>query len=53
MTRLKVRAPQTGESLQEYLLELITGEAQQPTLAETAERNQRYACALREERTSQ
>ncbi|MFF3358776.1 antitoxin [Streptomyces sp. NPDC002917] len=41
MTRLKVRAAQTGQSLQEYLLELITLGAQQPTLAETAERTQR------------
>ncbi|GAA3823256.1 hypothetical protein GCM10022206_71940 [Streptomyces chiangmaiensis] len=35
------------------MLELITREAQQPTLAETAERTQRYARALREEHTSQ
>lgn len=47
MTRLKVRAPQTGQSLQEYLLELTTCEARQPVLAETAERTQRYARALR------
>ncbi|WP_416384769.1 FitA-like ribbon-helix-helix domain-containing protein [Streptomyces sp. 3212.3] len=30
MTRLKVRAPQTGQSLQEYLLELTTREAPHP-----------------------
>jgi hypothetical protein len=44
---------QTGQSPQEYLLELITREAQQPTLAETAERTQRYARALRKEHASQ
>ncbi|MGW3622521.1 FitA-like ribbon-helix-helix domain-containing protein [Streptomyces sp. NPDC000880] len=53
MSRLKVRAAQTGQSLQEFLLELITREAQQPTLAETAERTQRYARALRKEHASQ
>ncbi|MGW3917732.1 hypothetical protein ACWEBX_40705 [Streptomyces sp. NPDC005070] len=38
MTRLKVRAPQIGQALHQHLLELVTREAQQPTLAETAER---------------
>ncbi|MEV5083874.1 hypothetical protein AB0K74_35475 [Streptomyces sp. NPDC056159] len=53
MTRLKVRAAQTGQSSRNTLVELITLEAQQPTLAETAERTQRYARALREEHASQ
>ncbi|MFE7788742.1 antitoxin [Streptomyces sp. NPDC057460] len=53
MSSLKVRAAQTGPSPHDYLLELITREAQQATLAETAERTQRYARALRKEHASQ
>ncbi|MET7377917.1 hypothetical protein ABZT08_03685 [Streptomyces sp. NPDC005526] len=53
MTRLKGYAAQTGQSLQEYLLELITREARQPTPTVTAERTQRYARPLRKEQASQ
>ncbi|WP_431784478.1 FitA-like ribbon-helix-helix domain-containing protein [Streptomyces chumphonensis] len=42
-SRLKVRAAEAGQSLQAYLLALVTREATQPTLAEIAQRAERYA----------
>ncbi|MHB9859507.1 FitA-like ribbon-helix-helix domain-containing protein [Streptomyces sp. YIM S03343] len=41
--RLKGRAAEAGQSLQAYLLSLITREAATPTLAEMAARAERYA----------
>ena len=43
--RLKIRAAEGGQSLQSYLLSLVTREASQPTLAEMAVRAERYATA--------
>ncbi|MGW2273364.1 FitA-like ribbon-helix-helix domain-containing protein [Streptomyces yangpuensis] len=41
--RIKVRAAEAGQSLQSYLLGLVTRDATQPTLAEMADRAERYA----------
>ncbi|MFG2340370.1 antitoxin [Streptomyces yangpuensis] len=41
--RIKVRAAEAGQSLQAYLLSLVTRDATQPTLAEMADRAERYA----------
>ncbi|MBZ9596123.1 FitA-like ribbon-helix-helix domain-containing protein [Streptomyces yangpuensis] len=41
--RIKVRAAEAGQSLQGYLLSLVTRDATQPTLAEMADRAERYA----------
>ncbi|KIX76835.1 FitA-like ribbon-helix-helix domain-containing protein [Streptomyces sp. JL4002] len=41
--RIKVRAAEAGQSLQSYLLSLVTRDATQPTLAEMAGRAERYA----------
>lgn len=41
--RLKIRAAEAGQSLQSYLLGLVTREAAEPTLAEMASRAERYA----------
>ncbi|MEU6211481.1 FitA-like ribbon-helix-helix domain-containing protein [Streptomyces sp. NPDC085612] len=41
--RIKVRAAEAGQSLQSYLLSLVTRDATQPTLAEMADRAERYA----------
>ncbi|MFJ3904062.1 FitA-like ribbon-helix-helix domain-containing protein [Streptomyces sp. NPDC090025] len=41
--RIKVRAAEAGQSLQSYLLSLVTRDATQPTLGEMAERAERYA----------
>jgi antitoxin FitA len=42
-SRLKIRAAEAGQSLQTYLLALVTREATQPTLAEIAQRAEQYA----------
>ncbi|MFR9727113.1 FitA-like ribbon-helix-helix domain-containing protein [Streptomyces sp. MS19] len=42
-SRLKIRAAEAGQSLQTYLLALVTQEATQPTVAEIAWRAERYA----------
>ncbi|MFK0236132.1 FitA-like ribbon-helix-helix domain-containing protein [Streptomyces vinaceus] len=41
--RIKVRAAEAGQSLQSYLLGLVTRDAAQPTLGEMADRAERYA----------
>ncbi|MQS35075.1 FitA-like ribbon-helix-helix domain-containing protein [Streptomyces katsurahamanus] len=41
--RIKVRAAEAGQSLQSYLLSLVTRDATQPTLAEMTDRAERYA----------
>ncbi|MEV7546955.1 antitoxin [Streptomyces sp. NPDC089915] len=41
--RIKVRAAEAGQSLQSYLLDLVTRDATQPTLGEMADRAERYA----------
>ncbi|MDT0445697.1 FitA-like ribbon-helix-helix domain-containing protein [Streptomyces johnsoniae] len=42
-SRLKIRAAEAGQSLQTYLLALVTREATRPTLAEIAQRAEQYA----------
>ncbi|MDT0344968.1 FitA-like ribbon-helix-helix domain-containing protein [Streptomyces litchfieldiae] len=44
-SRLKIRAAEAGQSLQAYLLALVTREATQPTLAEIAQRAEQYAAS--------